>query len=91
MFFPRSFVVSHLTFVGFSGGSSSKESACEHRRHKRYEFDPWVRKILWSRKWQPTPAFLPGESYRQGAWQATVHGSQEVRHDSVHAHTLKVK
>ena len=40
MFFPRSSVVSHLTFVGFPGGSSSKESACEHRRHKRYEFDP---------------------------------------------------
>ena len=23
------------------------------------------RKILWRRKWQPTPAFLPGESYGQ--------------------------
>ena len=26
-------------------------------------FDPWVRKILWSRKWQPTPVFLPGKSF----------------------------
>ena len=25
-------------------------------------FNPWVRKILWRRKWQPTPVFLPGES-----------------------------
>ena len=25
-------------------------------------FDPWVGKIPWSRKWQPTPVFLPGES-----------------------------
>jgi len=24
-----------------------------------------VRKILWSRKWQPTPEFLPGESHGQ--------------------------
>ena len=24
-------------------------------------FDPWVRKIRWRRKWQPTPVFLPGE------------------------------
>ena len=24
-------------------------------------FDPWVRKIHWSRKWQPTPKDLPGE------------------------------
>ena len=29
---------------------------------KRREFDPWVRKIPWSRKWRPTPVFLPGES-----------------------------
>ena len=31
----------------------------------RWEFDPWVRKILWRRKWQPTPIFLPGESHGQ--------------------------
>ena len=28
-------------------------------------FNFWVRKILWSRKWQPTPVFLPGESHGQ--------------------------
>ena len=28
-------------------------------------FDPWVGKIPWRRKWQPTPVFLPGESYGQ--------------------------
>ena len=27
--------------------------------------DPWVRKISWSRKWQPTPVFLPGEAHGQ--------------------------
>ena len=26
---------------------------------------PWVGKIPWSRKWQPTPVFLPGESHGQ--------------------------
>ena len=31
----------------------------------RPEFDPWVRKIPWRRKWQPTPVFLPGESRGQ--------------------------
>ena len=30
---------------------------------RRPRFDPWVRKIPWRRKWQPTPIFLPGESY----------------------------
>ena len=28
-------------------------------------FDPWIRKICWRRKWQPTPGFLPGESHGQ--------------------------
>ena len=25
--------------------------------------NPWVEKILWRRKWQPTPVFLPGEAH----------------------------
>ena len=28
-------------------------------------FNPWVGKIPWMRKWQPTPVFLPGESHGQ--------------------------
>ena len=28
---------------------------------ERPGFDPWARKILWRRAWQPTPVFLPGE------------------------------
>ena len=28
-------------------------------------FHPWVRKIPWRREWQPTPVFLPEESYGQ--------------------------
>ena len=40
-----------------------KKSACHCRRHKRRGFDPWIRKIPWRRKRQPTPVFLPGESH----------------------------
>ena len=29
------------------------------------EFNPWVRKIPWRGKWQPTPVSLPGESHGQ--------------------------
>ena len=29
-------------------------------------FIPWVKKISWRRKWQPTPGFLPGKSH--GWW-----------------------
>ena len=49
--------------VGFPGGASGKEPACHGRRHKSHGFDPWVGKIPWRRKWQPTPVFLPGESH----------------------------
>ena len=41
---------------------SSKESTYQCRR---YGFSPWVRKIPWKRKWQPTPVFLPGKSQGQ--------------------------
>ena len=41
---------------------SGKDSTC-----RRCGLDPWVRKILWRRKWQPTPVFLPRQSHRQGS------------------------
>ena len=41
---------------------SGKESTCQGRRHS---FDPWVRKIPWRRKWQPTVVFLLGQSHGQ--------------------------
>ena len=45
---------------GISGWLSVKECACQS---KRCRFDPWVRKIPWRRKWQPTPVVLPGKSH----------------------------
>ena len=49
----------------FPDGAGGKEPTCQCRRHERCRFDPWVRKILWRRAWQPTPVFLPGESHGQ--------------------------
>ena len=31
----------------------------------RHRFNPWVRKIPWDAKWQPTSLFLPGRFYGQ--------------------------
>ena len=45
-----------------SGGSVVKESACQCRRHG---FSPWVGKIPWRRKWQPTPVLLLGKPHGQ--------------------------
>ena len=30
-----------------------------NRKRKRFRFNPWVRTFPWSRKWQPTPVFVP--------------------------------
>ena len=51
--------------LGFPGGASGKEPACQWRRYKRCRFNLWVGKIPWRRAWQPTPVFLPGESHGQ--------------------------
>ena len=51
--------------LGFPSGTDGKEPACQCRRHKRRVFHPWVGKIPWRRKWQPTPVFLPGDSHGQ--------------------------
>ena len=56
----------------FSGGASGKEPACQHRRHKRHGYDPWVRKTSWRGAWQHTPVFMPGEPLDGGAWRALV-------------------
>ena len=36
-----------------------------HLQCGRPRFNPWVGKISWRRKWQPTPGFLPGERHGQ--------------------------
>ena len=65
-----------------SSGAGGKESACQSRRCKRWEFDPWACNILWRRKWKPTPIFIPGKPHGQrspAGSQST--GSQRIGHD----------
>ena len=49
--------------TGLPRWDRGKESPCQCRGLKRHRFNPWVRKIPWRTKWQPTPVFLPGKSY----------------------------
>ena len=46
---------------GSPGSASGKEPVCQCGRYKKRGFNPWIRKIPWRRKWQPTPVFLPGK------------------------------
>ena len=62
-------------------------------RCKRRGFNPWVGKIPWRRKWQPTPVFLPGEFHGQrslvGYIQSMVSYSwTQLKQLSIRAHTL---
>ena len=53
-----------LCAKGFLGGSVVKKKKRKlSTRGRRPRFDSWVRKVLWSRKWQPAPVLLPGKSH----------------------------
>ena len=65
-----------LKIVNTDHGFPGKEPACQCRRP---EFDPWVRKVPWRRKWQPTLVFLPGESHGQRSqWGCSPWGRKEL-------------
>ena len=49
----------NIVSPGLPRWRSGKESAC------RKGFNLWIGKFPWSRKWQPTPGFLPGKSHGQ--------------------------
>ena len=70
---------------------------------RRPGFDPWVGKIPWRRKWQPSPVFLPGESHGQrslvgyrpwghkesdATWQ--LKGSSKYMHIHIHMYVRSV-
>ena len=50
---------------------SAKESVCNVGDT---DFHPWVGKIPWRRKWQPTPVFCLGKSMDRGVGKATFYG-----------------
>ena len=51
-------------YKGFANGAEVK-NPLQCRSHRRCGFNPWVGKVPWRRKWQPTPVFLLGESHEQ--------------------------
>ena len=60
--------------ANFSPGGSDVCLQCG-----RPGFDPWVGKIPWRKKWQPTPVFLPRESH---GWRSLVGYSPWSRKES---------
>ena len=77
--------------LGFPGGAVVKSPPANKRRCRKCSFDPWVRKIPWRRKWQPTLVFLPGKSHRQrnlaGYSSWGYKGSDTTERPNTHTHT----
>ena len=63
------------SFMGFPGGTSSKEPTYQGRRPG---FDPHIGKIPWWRNWQPLQHFCLENPTGRGAWLATVYRVAEL-------------
>ena len=69
-----------MQYVGFPGGSVVKNLPASSREVGSTQ----VRKIPWTRKWQPTAVFLPGESHGRRSLEGySPGGCKRVRHDLV--------
>ena len=51
--------------MGFPGGIVVNNLLANAGEAKDAGSIPWVRKIPWRRKWQPTPLYLPGNFHGQ--------------------------
>ena len=60
--------------MGFPGGASGTEPACQCRRHKRPGFDPWGGKIPRGEHDNPLQHSCPENPMDRGGWQAALHG-----------------
>jgi len=78
-------------YKGFPGGTVVKNLPTKRGDARgTSRFDPRVRKILWRRKWQLAPVFLPGKFHAQRSLAGySPWGHKTVRFDcicKVHTH-----
>ena len=79
-------------FLGFPGGSVVKNPHA-NTGGTRDGCNPWVGKIPWRRKWQPTPVFLPGQFHGQRSqaghcpWGCKESDMTDTHTHSTHTHT----
>ena len=59
--------------MGFPGGSSGKEPACQCRRHKRSGLDPWIGRSPGGGNGNPLQYSCLENPMDRGAWWAIVH------------------
>ena len=75
-------------------GDSAVKILLAMQKGRRLRFDPWVGKIPWRRKWQPTPVFLLGKFHGQRSLAGySPWGCKELDRlkqlSTAHAHKIK--
>ena len=63
---------------------NDKKSTCQY---KICGFDPWLGKISWRRRWEPTAAFLPGKSSGQRSLAGYSPYGRKVEHNWITQYT----
>ena len=85
----------YMPSSGIGGSYSSFGASLMAQRLKHlsamWEFNPWVGKIPWRRKWQPTPVFLPGESHGERILEGYSPWGFRARHNRVHTHIYTLR
>ena len=69
-----------------------KDSAHQCRRHRRFKFDSWVRKVSWRWKWLPTSVYLPEKFHGQRSLVGcNLWGHKELdMTEHIHTHSQRV-
>ena len=65
-----------MVCISFPHGAVIENTPANARDAGDWGFDPWVGKIPWRRKWQPTPVFLLGKLHGQKPGKLQPKGSQ---------------
>ena len=63
----------YIYIYGFPGSASGKEPACQHRRHERPRFDPWVERFPGGGHGNPLQYSCLENPMDRGAWRVIVH------------------
>ena len=76
-----------MVCISFPHGAVIENTPANTRDAGDWGFDPWVGKIPWRRKWQPTPVFLPGKLHGQKPGKLQPKGSQSDKVEWLSTHT----
>ena len=77
------------TLLSFPCDSLVKNPPANARDTGNASLIPWVEKIRWRRKWQPTPVVLPAESYGHRSLAGYSPQGRKVLDTTKHVHKAK--